>query len=175
MLNGSLGFVQTSPKIQINSKFFSKFYQAPTELFKLDPVTLSRITSFWQPLYHIQDFVMRINTCALETKFLQGPNKHSFDNVTQNLRQSQKSRPSLELYPIQFFSIDNWLLSKKCPPNSYLFKVNNTKIRKKFDICSKFTIKTIEWRHWRRSCVFIVNFEHISHLSLLFLLLTLNK
>ena len=29
--------------------------------------------------------------------------------------------------------------------------------------------------HWRRSCVFIVNSEHISHLFLLFLLLTLDK
>ena len=30
------------------------------------------------------------------------------------------------------------------------------------------------YRHWRRSGVFIVNFEHISHLVLVFLLLTLN-
>ena len=29
-------------------------------------------------------------------------------------------------------------------------------------------------RHWRPSGVFIVNFEHISHLVLVFLLLTLN-
>ena len=29
-------------------------------------------------------------------------------------------------------------------------------------------------RHWRRSGVFIVNFEHISHLDLVFLVLTLN-
>ena len=29
-------------------------------------------------------------------------------------------------------------------------------------------------RHWHRSGVFIVNFEHISHLVLVFLLLTLN-
>ena len=29
-------------------------------------------------------------------------------------------------------------------------------------------------RHWRRFDVFIVNFEHISHLALVFLLLTLN-
>ena len=29
-------------------------------------------------------------------------------------------------------------------------------------------------RHWRRSCVFIVNFEHISHLGPVFLLLNLN-
>ena len=36
------------------------------------------------------------------------------------------------------------------------------------------TIKTPERRQWRRSSVFIVNFELISHLDLVFLLLTLN-
>ena len=40
---------------------------------------------------------------------------------------------------------------------------------------SKLTIKTLEQRsHWRRSGVF-VNFEHISLLVLVFLLLTLSK
>ena len=40
---------------------------------------------------------------------------------------------------------------------------------------SKLTTKTPEERQWRRSGVFIVNFEHISqHLFLVFLLLTLN-
>ena len=35
--------------------------------------------------------------------------------------------------------------------------------------------KTLQRRLWHRSGVFIVNFEHYSHLFLLFLLLTLNK
>ena len=35
-------------------------------------------------------------------------------------------------------------------------------------------MKTSEQSQWRRSDVFIVNFEHISHLVLVFLLLTLN-
>ena len=39
----------------------------------------------------------------------------------------------------------------------------------------KLTIKTPERHQRRRSGVFIVNFEHISHLFLVFLLLTLNK
>ena len=39
----------------------------------------------------------------------------------------------------------------------------------------KVKIKTPEGRHWRRSGVFIVNFEHVSHLVLVFLLLTLNR
>ena len=39
----------------------------------------------------------------------------------------------------------------------------------------KLTIKTPERRQWRPSGVFIVNFEHILHVFLKFLLLTLNK
>ena len=38
----------------------------------------------------------------------------------------------------------------------------------------KVNKKTPERRHWRRCGVFIVNFEHISHLVLVFLLLILN-
>ena len=37
------------------------------------------------------------------------------------------------------------------------------------------TVKTAERRHWDRSAIFIVNFEHISHLFLVFLLLTLSR
>ena len=60
------------------------------------------------------------------------------------------------------------------PAGIYLLKVNNRNTRTRCEICSKITIKTPERRHWRRSGVFIVSFEHISHLVLLFLLLTLN-
>ena len=63
----------------------------------------------------------------------------------------------------------------RCPVGNYMFKVNNRNIRAKCEICSKLTIKTPERCHWRRSGVFIVNFEHISYLALMFLLLTLNK
>ena len=41
-------------------------------------------------------------------------------------------------------------------------------------MCPKLIIKTPERRKWRRSRVFIVNFEHISLLVLVFLLLTLS-
>ena len=41
-----------------------------------------------------------------------------------------------------------------------MFKVNN---------------KTPERRKWRHSGVFIINFEHISHFVLVFLLLTLSR
>ena len=49
-----------------------------------------------------------------------------------------------------------------------LFKANNRNGRKRCKICSKLTI-TPERRHWRCSGFFIVNFEHISHLFVVFL------
>ena len=47
--------------------------------------------------------------------------------------------------------------------------------KKMCEICSKFAIKTLERRQWRRSVVVIVNFEPISHIVLVFPLLTLNR
>ena len=58
---------------------------------------------------------------------------------------------------------------------NYMFKVNNRNIRARCEICSKLTIKTAERRQWRRSGVSILNFEHISHLVLVFLLLNLSR
>ena len=56
----------------------------------------------------------------------------------------------------------------------YLLKANNRTNRTRREICSNLTIKITERRHWRHSGVFIVNVEYISHLVLMFLLLTLN-
>ena len=67
-----------------------------------------------------------------------------------------------------------WMDRSPYPVGIYLFKVNNRDTRTRYEICSKLTIKTPERRQWRRSGVFIVNFEKISHLVLVFLLLTLN-
>ena len=61
------------------------------------------------------------------------------------------------------------------PAGIYLLKVNNKSTRTRCEICSKLTIKTLERRQWRHSGVFIVHFEHISYLVLVFLLLTLNR
>ena len=62
-------------------------------------------------------------------------------------------------------------LSLQFPAGICMFKVNNRNTRKRCEICSNLTIKTPERRQWRRSGVFIVCFEHISHLVLVFLLL----
>ena len=60
------------------------------------------------------------------------------------------------------------------PVDNDMFEVNNRNSRTWCEICSKLTIKTPEWRHWSRSDVFIVNFEHISYFVLTFVLLTLS-
>ena len=67
------------------------------------------------------------------------------------------------LFKLSFWNIfsytDKHLLTY-FPAGSYMFKINNKDTRK---------------RPWRRSGIFIVNFEHISHLALVFLLLTLSR
>ena len=65
-------------------------------------------------------------------------------------------------------------LVNRLPTGIYLLKVNNRNTRIRCEICSKLTIKIPEGRQWCCSGVFIVNFEHISHLVLVVLLLTLN-
>ena len=77
-----------------------------------------------------------------------------------------------------FVNITVWILLRVLTPfpvGIYMFKVNNKNTRKRCEIWSKLTIKTSERPQWRRSGVFIVNFEHISHLALVFLLSTLSK
>ena len=54
------------------------------------------------------------------------------------------------------------------PASIYLLNVSNRDTIRSCEIRSKLTIKT-------RSDVFIVNFEHISQLPIVFLLLTLSK
>ena len=61
------------------------------------------------------------------------------------------------------------------PASIYLLEFNNKNTKTSCEVCSDLTIKTPERRQWRRSGVFIVNFDHILHLLLVFLLLTLNN
>ena len=64
------------------------------------------------------------------------------------------------------------------PVGIYLLKGNNENYRTRCEICSKLKKKTPErphWiedinKHWRRSCLSIVNFEKILHLFLVFIL-----
>ena len=52
------------------------------------------------------------------------------------------------------------------PFDIYLFKVNNGNTSTMCEICSKLTKKTPERRQWRRTGIFIVNCEQISHIIL---------
>ena len=61
------------------------------------------------------------------------------------------------------------------PASIYLLKVSNRNTTTRCEISSKLAIKTPERTQWRRSGVFIVNFEHISDLVIVFLLLTLSR
>ena len=47
------------------------------------------------------------------------------------------------------------------PADIYLLTVNNRNTRTRCEVFPKLTIKTQKRHHWRRSCVFNVNFEHI--------------
>ena len=58
---------------------------------------------------------------------------------------------------------------------NYMLKANKSNTRTRCEICSMLTIKTPEPSQWRRASVFIVDFEHISHLILVYLLLTLSR
>ena len=54
-------------------------------------------------------------------------------------------------------------VQESLPSQHLLVQSNSRNTRKKCEVCSKLTITTPERRHWHRSTVFIVNFEHISH------------
>ena len=60
------------------------------------------------------------------------------------------------------------------PAGIYPPKINYRNTKTSCEICSKLSIKTPEQRQRRHSVVFITNFGHISHLALVFLLLTYN-
>ena len=61
------------------------------------------------------------------------------------------------------------------PTDVYLFKVIKGNPRTMCEICSELTINTPELRHWCCSGIFIVHFEQILLIALVFPFLTLNK
>ena len=87
----------------------------------------------------------------------------------------RRAATQLAYYSCSLRFLENWFINhsqpilSSIPAGNYMFKVNNRNTRTRFEICSKLTIKTPERRH------FIVNFEHIPHFVLVFLLLTLSR
>ena len=66
------------------------------------------------------------------------------------------------------FTAKIWKYNSSSQAGNFMFKINNRNTRKRSEICSKLTIKILERHQWQHSRVFIVNFEHISYLVLLF-------
>ena len=63
---------------------------------------------------------------------------------------------------------------KTCPAGLYLFKINNGNTRPMCEIRSKLTV-TKPKRRCYRSGVFILNFEQIPHIVMVFQFLALNR
>ena len=100
---------------------------------------------------------------------------HDIDLVVYPLKTSEIVRhgmgwPRIQIHDQscqQKYNIANsthWKLN--FPRALYLFKANNRNTRKRYKTWSKLTIKTPKWRSWCCSDVSIVNFKHVSHLSL---------
>ena len=62
-----------------------------------------------------------------------------------------------------------------CSAGIFLFKVSSGITKTIREICSELITVTPEWRYWILSGVFFANYEQISHIILLFPLLTINK
>ena len=60
------------------------------------------------------------------------------------------------------------------PTGIYLLKMNIKSTSTMYEICSKLTIKTPEWRQWH-STVFIITVEQVSLIILLFLFFIFKK
>ena len=64
-----------------------------------------------------------------------------------------------------FWMFPSLWVDKSVPVGIYMFKVNNRKIRTRYELCSKLTLKTPERRQYKIftpwSSVSIVNFEHV--------------
>ena len=95
-----------------------------------------------------------------------------FDNLTYFVAMLSLTSMLLKYYCRIWRGIE---IKQNISTSIYLFKDNNRSTSKRCEIPSKSTIKTSERSDWRRSGVFIVNFEFISFIFLVFLLLTLNK
>ena len=144
---------------------YSLFYHYQIEdhfpIFSLsEKVHIRRIFITNTRLHEMQPiFVSKvIKTCAAGQKlcfFSSGSLERDFKTTNKNLVSASQS-----------------LLNTA---GNYMFKVNNRNTRTRCEICSKLTLKIPEQRHWCRCGVFTVNFEHISHLVLVFLLLTLSR
>ena len=100
--------------------------------------------------------------------------KTCFHQFGKNVQVTPKNMENLSIPKLNvnhFIRFQVWRNASQ--PIFFLLKVNKRNTKTSCEICSKLTIRTPELRQWHCSGVFIVNFEHNSHLVLGFLL-TLN-
>ena len=90
--------------------------------------------------------------------------------IKKQLRNAAKRKGGEQMQMMQMIGLIRPILA-----SIYLLKVINRNSRTRCEICSKLEIIIPERRQWRRSGIFIVNFEYVSHLVLVFLLLTLGR
>ena len=118
----------------------------------------------WNTCFEILPFALLTTKCWFFNA--SGNSKDYIKTAKAFTKHSNKSRfHALTV----FFHMTLCLKKHYFPAGNHMFKVNNRDIRSRCEIRSKLTIKTTERRQWRRSGVFIVNFEHISHLVLVVL------
>ena len=125
----------------------------------------------------IWDLCHKTVKCSLQISafiFVETSLGHKDSCIVEHLLSMYK-HGSVTFYSIKknFFNKMNILLMlpkrwtrKENPASIYLLKVNNRDTKTRCEICSKLTIKTPERCNWRRSGVFTVDFEYISHLVL---------
>ena len=89
--------------------------------------------------------------------------------IKKQLRNAAKRKGGEQMQMMQMIGLIRPILA-----GIYLLKVMNLNSRTRCEICSKLKIIITERRQWRRTGIFFVNFEYISHFVLVFLLLTLN-
>ena len=125
----------------------------------------------------MEGLMMCCSNCNLASIRRKYKNKGKSIQKLSKMRISKQKKVPYQISSFLSFYDKNNLITKisaNIPAGNYMLKVNNRNTRTRCEICSKLTIKTPEWGQWRHSGVFIANFEHISHLSLVFLLLTFN-
>ena len=113
------------------------------------------------------------------------PLKEKIPSICDDLINRMKRQSIIDFIPDQLtinqYEPGQGEIGKSClqmlysPANTYLFKVVIAILEKGVKYVQSKQQNTPERRHWRRSFVFIVYFGHMSHLFLVFQLLTLNK
>ena len=150
-------------------------YEVFKTLNDLNPNLMTEIFYLCPNLSHRKDnlYVHSRSTIKFRNKILRSIGEHIWNLLLENINKI------LSLQDRYVNSNISWKSGQMVHVNAfpcgiYLLKVNNRNTRTRCEISSKLTIKTPEQRQWRRSGVFIVNFTHISHLILMFQMLTSN-